>query len=253
MLDSTIIVGGYIETSLLNVTHIAAVSGSIAGFDISNTNIVSTSGAYDGGSDAAALSSSQFHLYSSGNSKAYMGYSASNCRAEIGLNTYNGSSQKKIMCDLRDTTAAAYTYTKIGLYVDIYDTYNAEELAYNSNVTENIGATAIYINRGHVTGLKRHLRHISGNNTAYMTKDDSLVHFHNMTSIDAYLPSGCEDGQEIWVMPWNTTVKVKARSGQYIHRGSNNSETEVSCSGSQYHIFIYCAYNGRWVFGYLNE
>lgn len=253
MLDSTIIVGGYIETSLLNVTHIAAVSGSIAGFDISNTNIVSTSGAYDGGSDAAALSSSQFHLYASGNSKAYMGYSASNCRAEIGLNTYNGSSQKKIMCDLRDTTAAAYTYTKIGLYVDIYDTYNAEELAYNSNVTENIGATAIYINRGHVTGLKRHLRHISGNNTAYMTKDDSLVHFHNTTSIDAYLPSGCEDGQEIWVMPWNTTVKVKARSGQYIHRGGNNSETEVSCSGSQYHIFIYCAYNGRWVFGYLNE
>ena len=232
---------------------IAAVEGTIAGLKISDSSIVSTSGAYDGGSQASALNSTQFHLYAKGNSNAYLGYSGSNVRAEIGLNTYNGSSSQKIMCDLRDTASAAYTYTKIGLYVDIYDTYNAKELEYNSSITTNIGATAIYINRGHVTGLKRHLRHISGNSTAYMTKDDSLVHFHNTSEITAYLPTGCEDGQEIWVMPWNTTVKVKTYSGQYIHRGGNNDETEVSCTGSQYHIFIYCAYNGRWVFGYLSE
>ena len=251
-LGSTIVEGGYIKTSLLNVIKIAAVEGTIAGLKISNSSIKSTSGAYDGGSNASALSSTEFHLYAQGNGNAYMGYSGSNVRAEIGLNTYNGGSSTKIMCDLRDTAAAAYTYTKIGLYVDIYDTYNAQELAYNSNITTNIGATAIYINRGHVTGLKRHLRHISGNNTAYLNKDDSLVHFHNTSEITAYLPTGCEDGQEIWVMPWNTTVKVKTYSGQYIHRGGDNSETEVSCSGSQYHIFIYCAYNGRWVFGYIN-
>ena len=251
-LGSTIVEGGYIKTSLLNVIKIAAVEGTIAGLNISNSSITSTSGAFDGGSNASALNSTEFHLYANGNSRAYMGYSGSNTRAEIGLNTYNGSSSQKIMCDLRDTAAAAYTYTKIGLYVDIYDTYNAKELEYNSNITTNIGATAIYINRGHVTGLKRHLRHISGNNTAYLNKDDSLVHFHNTSEITAYLPTGCEDGQEIWVMPWNTTVKVKTYSGQYIHRGGDNSETEVNCSGSQYHIFIYCAYNGRWVFGYIN-
>ena len=188
--------------------------------------------------------------YAKGNSNAYLGYSGSNVRAEIGLNTYNGSSSQKIMCDLRDTAAAAYTYTKIGLYVDIYDTYNAQELEYNSSITTNIGATAIYINRGHVTGLKRHLRHVSGNNTAYMTKDDSLVHFHNTNTITAYLPDGCEDGQEIWVLPWNTRVTVKTRSGQYIHIGDNNDATEVNCDGSTYHIFIYSRYNGRWVFGF---
>ena len=250
-LGSTIVEGGYIKTALLNVIKIAAVEGTIAGLNISNSSITSTTGAYDGGSSASALSSTQFHLYAQGNSNAYLGYSGSNVRAEIGLNTYNGSSSTKIMCDLRDTKSEAYVYTKIGLYVDIYDTYNAEELSYNSSVTSNIGATAIYINRGHVTGLKRHLRHISGNNTAYMNKDDSLVHFHNTSQITAYLPTGCEDGQEIWVLPYNTTVKVKTSSG-YIHRGENNSETEVDCSGSQYHIFIYCAYNGRWIFGYLN-
>ena len=30
----------------------------------------------------------------------------------------------------------------------------------------------------------------------------------------------------------------------------SNSETEVNCDGSVYHVFIYCRYNGRWVFGY---
>ena len=249
-LGSTIVEGGYIKTSLLNVIKIAAVEGTIAGLKISDSSIVSTSGAYDGGSQASALNSTQFHLYAKGNSNAYLGYSGSNVRAEIGLNTYNGSSSQKIMCDLRDTAAAAYTYTKIGLYVDIYDTYNAKELEYNANVTTNIGATAIYINRGHVTGLKRHLRHVSGNNTAYMTKDDSLVHFHNTNTITAYLPDGCEDGQEIWVLPWNTRVTVKTRSGQYIHIGDNNDATEVNCDGSTYHIFIYSRYNGRWVFGF---
>lgn len=249
-LGSTIVEGGYIKTSLLNVIKIAAVEGTIAGLKISDSSIVSTSGAYDGGSQASALNSTQFHLYAKGNSNAYLGYSGSNVRAEIGLNTYNGSSSQKIMCDLRDTAASAYTYTKIGLYVDIYDTYNAKELEYNSNVTTNIGATAIYINRGHVTGLKRHLRHISGNNTAYMTKDDSLVHFHNTNTITAYLPDSCEDGQEIWVLPWNTRVTVKTRGGQYIHIGDDNDATEVNCDGSTYHIFIYSRYNGRWVFGF---
>ena len=252
-LGSTIVEGGYIKTSLLNVIKIAAVEGTIAGFKISNQEIYTSSGAYDGGSGVGQLSSTEFHLKANGTGKAYLGYSGSNTRAEIGLNTYNGSNNKKIMCDLRDTASSAYTDTKIGLYVDIYDTYNAQEIAYDASITENRGATAIYINRGHVTGLKRHLRHISGNNTAYLNKDDSLVHFHNTSEITAYLPTGCEDGQEIWVMPWNTTVKVKTYSGQYIHRGGNNSETEVSCTGSQYHIFIYCAYNGRWVFGYLSE
>lgn len=251
-LGSTIVEGGYIKTSLLNVIKIAAVEGTIAGFKISNQEIYTSSGAYDGGSGVGQLSSTEFHLKANGTGKAYLGYSGSNTRAEIGLNTYNGANNKKIMCDLRDTASSAYTDTKIGLYVDIYDTYNAQEIAYDASITENRGATAIYINRGHVTGLKRHLRHISGNNTAYLNKDDSLVHFHNTSEITAYLPTGCEDGQEIWVMPWNTTVKVKTYSGQYIHRGGDNSETEVSCDGSQYHIFIYCAYNGRWVFGYLN-
>ena len=248
--QQTIIAGGYLNTAYAIVNHIAAVSGTIAGFDISNRNIVSIAGAYDGGSGVGQLSGTEFHLYANGNTNARMGFSGSNVRAEIGLNTYSGSNYKKIMCELTDTAAAAYTDTKIGLYVDIYDTYNAQELEYNSNVTDNIGATAIYINRGHVTGLKRHLRHISGNNTAYMTKDDSLVHFHNTTTITAYLPTGCDDGQEIWVLPWNTTVKVKTRGSEYIHRGGDNDLTEVNCEGSTYHVFIYCKYNGRWVFGY---
>ena len=252
-LGSTIVEGGYIKTGLLNVIKIAAVEGTIAGLNISDNSITSVSGAYDGGSSASKLSNTQFHLYAKGNAKAYLGYSGSNVRAELGLNTYNGSNSKKIMCDLRDAEASAYTYTKIGLYIDIYDTYNAQELEYNTSVTTNVGATAIYIDRGHVTGLKRHLRHISGNNNCTLTKDDSIVHLHNTSSITVTLPSGCEDGQEIWILPYNTTVKVKPNSGGYIHKGSDNSETEVSCSGSQYHIFIYCAYNGRWIFGYLSK
>lgn len=248
-LGSTIVEGGYIKTSLLNVIKIAAVEGTIAGLNISNNSITSDDGAYDGGSNASALTNTHFHLYAQGNSNAYLGYSGTNVRAELGLNTYNGSSSQKIMCDLRDTEAAGYVYTKIGLYVDIYNTYNAQELAYNSSVTSNFGATAIYINRGHVTGLKRHMRHISGNSTSYMHKDDSLVNFHNTSKTTAYLPTGCEDGQEIWVFPWNTDVVVKTQGTQEFHGGGSGSEH--TCSAKCYHIFIYCAYNGKWTVAWL--
>ena len=248
-LGDTIVEGGYIKTSLLNVIKIAAVEGTIAGLNISNNSITSIDGAYDGGSNASKLSNTKFHLYAQGNSNAYMGYSGDYVRAELGLNTYNGTSSQKIMCDLRDTESSSYAYTKIGLYVDICNTYNADELAYNSSVTSNVGATAIYINRGHVTGLKRRLRHISGNSTAYLNKDDSLVNFHNTSKITAYLPTGCEDGQEIWLFPWNTDVEVKTQDSQEFYGGA--SSTSKTINGKQYHIFIYCAYNGKWTVAWL--
>ena len=231
---------GSIYGSKVRLTgEINATSGKIGGFKISGTSIATDDGAYDGGSDNTSYSNSKFFLHADGYSSAFMGFSAINKWAGIGLNCLPAMVNMQAMGRFEDTGSVAYAYNKVGVYIDITGAKTYDDAGMHGN-------SALYIPRGHITGFRRRIRRVSMTTT--LTKMDSIVRFVNTAEITVTLPSGAEDGQEIWMCSGNSKrVNVKAASGDSI------TESGSYFSSNRWHIYIYDAHNKDWVYGYVNS
>ncbi len=213
-------------------------SGTIAGFKISGTSIVTAEGAYDGGTGNKYYSNSKFFLHANGYGSAFMGFSATGKWVGIGLNCMPVTTNMQVLGRFEDTGTSAYTYNKAGLYISIAGATTYDD----SNVHGN---SALYIPKGHITGFRRRFRRVSTSTT--LTNMDSIVRLVNTAEITVTLPSGAEDGQEIWLCSGNEKkVNVRAASGDTITGSGGSFAT------NRWHIYIYDAHNRDWVYGYTN-
>ena len=238
MIGTDVNLTGIINAEGGTFNNVSIVSGKIGGFKIVGNSIESRNGAYDGGAGNNYYYSSKFFLHSGGSSSAFIGFSASNKWVGIGLNCMPVTSNMQVLGRFEDTGTSAYTYNKAGLYISIAGATTYDD----SNIHGN---SALYIPKGHITGFRRRFRRVSTSTT--LTNMDSIVRLVNTAEITVTLPSGAEDGQEIWLCSGNEKkVNVKASSGDSI-TGSGGS-----FASNRWHIYIYDAYNKKWVYGYTN-
>jgi len=253
-LGNTLIDGGFIRTSLINVDelvvkHISGGTGdftgtvnmrdgSMGGFIVSNNSIQSNSNAYDGGFGNNGYHSSSFSLHAGGYDTAFLCFQSSQKWAGIGLNCLPATTSIQAMGRFEDTNTSAYSFAKIGLYISITG-------APTHDGSENHGNSALYIPKGHISGYRRRLRR-SGSSTTLSVMDSILI-CTNTVEITVTLPSDAEDGQEFWMISGNRKrVNVVAASKDRITASGEYFSTD------RWHVYIYDAFNGIWLYSYMN-
>lgn len=237
---------GYVTMKDCDVSgKITATSGTIGGFTIGGSSIYTNENAYSGGSGVNSFSASKFFLHASGYSSAFLGFSATNKWAGIGLNTLPSTSATTALARFEDTVVNTSDWTKIGIYLKVAGASTYDDVGK--------GNCAIYAEQGVYAGFRIGTRLTTSSIT--LTKMDNLVICYNTSDITVTLPTGCEKGQLIMVRPAGTKgVKVKTTSG-YILRDSDSASggvQENTCGGKWLHFFLYDKYNNRWLMSYSN-
>lgn len=231
-------ISGIINAISGTFNNVTFNSGILAGFEVKDNSIISTLGAYDGGSGVNGFSSSKFFLHAGGSDTAFIGFSATNKWAGIGLNTMSSVTGIQAMGRFEDTATDSFTYTKIGLYISV-----AGATTYDSAYMH--GNCALYIPKGHIAGYRRRFRRLAS--SATLTTMDSVIRCVNTTEITVTLPSDAEDGQEFWLTSANgKKVNVKAGSTSHTITGG------ASISSGRWYVYIFDAYNKNWHYSYMN-
>lgn len=236
-LDTTVIDGGYIKTTLIDVDHlyvkhlegatgdfsgkITANSGTIGGFEIGSSRIGIQSDPDGSGSNGMFLSNNM------------IGFNDTDRQAIIGTWETFGD---EILARFIDTKPTYFFY-KTGILIDVTG-------APTDDGSSSYGNNAIRISRGNVCGLRRRLRRIASN--SQLTRYDSIVKCVNTSEITVTLPVSPEDGQEIWLSSSNgKKVNVKTNDNSVI-TGSGGS-----FSSGRWQIYIYDRVNRTWDYGYM--
>ena len=77
---------------------------------------------------------------------------------------------------------------------------------------------------------------------------DSTVVCVNSGEITITLPSDAEDGQEYWLTSANSkTVNVDVASSTHKITGAGSK-----ISTNRWHVYVFDAYNKKWIYGYMN-
>ena len=232
-------ISGVINATSGTFNNVSFNSGTLAGFKVEGNSISSISGAYDGGASENSFTNSKFFLHAQGSSDAFLGFSATNKWAGIGLNTMPSSSGFQAMGRFEDTLANSYSFTKIGLFVSVSGatTYDSKTM---------LGNCAFYVPKGHYAGFRRRLRRLSVSDTLSLM--DSTVVCVNSGEITITLPSDAEDGQEYWLTSANSkTVNVVVASSTHKITGAGSK-----FSTNRWHVYVFDAYNKKWIYGYMN-
>lgn len=232
-------ISGVINATSGTFNNVSFNSGTLAGFKVEGNSISSISGAYDGGASENSFTNSKFFLHAQGSSAAFLGFSATNKWAGIGLNTMPSSSGFQAMGRFEDTLANSYSFTKIGLFVSVSGatTYDSKTM---------LGNCAFYVPKGHYAGFRRRLRRLSVSDTLSLM--DSTVVCVNSSEITITLPSDAEDGQEYWLTSANSkTVNVVVASSTHKITGAGSK-----FSTNRWHVYVFDAYNKKWIYGYMN-
>lgn len=227
------------------ITKINAVNGTIGGFAISDSSIYTKENAYSGGSGVNSFSESKFFLHASGYSSAFLGFSATNKWAGIGLNTLPSTSATTALARFEDTVTNTFDWTKIGIYLNVAGAKTYDDIGK--------GNCAIYAERGVYTGFRIGTKLTTKSVT--LTKMDNVIICYNTTDITITLPSDCEKGQVMMVRPAGTKgVTIQVTSGTILRNNDTmgNGVTSFTCGGKWMHFFIYDKYNNTWIMGYTN-
>lgn len=226
------------------ITRIDAVKGTIGGFTISDSSIYTKENAYSGGSGVNSFSASKFFLHASGYSSAFLGFSATDKWAGIGLNTLPSVTGITALARLEDTAAnpSGINWTKVGLYLKISGAATYDDVGY--------GNSAIYAANGVYTGFRIGTKLTTKSVT--LTNMDNMIICYNTAEITVTLPSGCEKGQVLIIRPAGSgKVKVAASSTDKILRDvANSTVTEFECGSNVMHLFVYDKYNKIWIMSY---
>ena len=232
---------GTVNATSGTFNNVTFASGKMAGFIISGTSITTDSGVYDGGSGINAFTSSKFFLHAAGSSSAFVGFSATNKWAGIGLNTLPSSSSTQAMGRFEDTDTSSMSFTKIGLYISVSGAYT-----YDSKSA--LGNCALYIAKGHIAGFRRRNRRLASSDT--LTLFDGTVMCVNTATITVTLPSDAEDAQEYWLTSVNgNTVNVACASSSHSIYPTSGSSFKTA----RWHIYVFDAYNKVWRYGFTNS
>ena len=241
--------GGTFDKCVINdnckITTINAVNGTIGGFAISDSSIYTKENAYSGGSGVNSFSASKFFLHASGYSSAFLGFSATNKWAGIGLNTLPSISATTALARFEDTVANTSDWTKIGIYLNVAGAKTYDDIGK--------GNCAIYAEQGVYTGFRIGTKLTTKSVT--LTKMDNVIICYNTTDITITLPSDCEKGQVMMVRPAGTKgVTIEVKSGTILRNNDTmgNGVTSFTCGGKWMHFFIYDKYNNTWIMGYTN-
>lgn len=227
------------------ITKITAVDGTIGGFAIDDSSIYTKENAYSGGSGVNSFSESKFFLHASGYSSAFLGFSATNKWAGIGLNTLPSTSATTALARFEDTVTNTFDWTKIGIYLNVSGAKTYDDIGK--------GNCAIYAEQGVYTGFRIGTKLTTKSVT--LTKMDNVIICYNTTDIKITLPSDCEKGQVIMVRPAGTKgVTIEVKSGTILRNNDTigNGVTSFTCGGKWMHFFIYDKYNNTWIMGYTN-
>ena len=227
------------------ITRIDAVKGTIGGFTIGDSSIYTKENAYSGGSGVNSFSESKFFLHASGYSSAFLGFSATNKWAGIGLNTLPSTSATTALARFEDTVTNTFDWTKIGVYLNVAGAKTYDDIGK--------GNCAIYAEQGVYTGFRIGTKLTTKSVT--LTKMDNVIICYNTTDITITLPSDCEKGQVMMVRPAGTKgVTIQVTSGTILRNNDTmgNGVTSFTCGGKWMHFFIYDKYNNTWIMGYTN-
>lgn len=110
----------------------------------------------------------------------------------------------------------------------------------------NAGNHAIYIPKGHITGLRAKTRRIS--TSATLSVMDTNIICTNTSAITLTLPSAAaEDGQEYRIFSANGgKVNMSAGSGYTISGSGGSFQT------AHWQVYILDKYNKKWLYSYMN-
>lgn len=238
--------GNITATSGSFTGEIHSVSGAIGGFKISSTSIRSEDGAYNGGSGIDLLAESKFFLHASGHDSAFVGFSALNKWAGIGLNTLPSTSGITALARLEDNVADEISaWTKIGVYIDVSGASTYDDVGR--------GNCALYVPHGVYAGFRIGTRLVTS--SVELTAMDNLVVCYNTDDITITLPSDCEKGQVIMIRPAGSgIVTVRVSSGKILRNSDSmgGGVTSDSLGGRWLHTYIYDRYNDIWLMSFSN-
>lgn len=112
----------------------------------------------------------------------------------------------------------------------------------------NNGNYALYIRYGNVTGVRHVLRAVS-TSTTLNVMDHTVICKHTEGEITITLPSTAENGQEFWMMSANNK-NVKVVVGNSAHKIASSG---ASFASARWHIYIFCSADNTWYYGYTNN
>lgn len=113
------------------------------------------------------------------------------------------------------------------------------------------GNNALYIRQGCIKGFRLNIKRIT-QRTYYINKMDTfLVNTATTGYLNWYLPSDCEDGQVVHIVP-GMDCSLTIHTQGVDRFTSRNSGTERSINGARIHQFVYDAVNHLWYWGWQN-
>ena len=245
-LEGTVIDGGHIKTSLIDVDWIFAreitstkfnlTAGTIGGFVVSGNSLSSTNGAY-------GESGSRFFLHSrgSGDNGAFLGFRSDNKWVGLGLNCFSSVVGETCLMRLENTKSeVSSAHSKTGLYIDVTGAG-----AYDDS---GMGNNAIWIRRGHIAGLRRRTKRTNSNPTNLKNEDNIVICCNTYADMVVNLPPNPEDGQEVWMISANEkAVQVRTIDG------SNITNPGRRFTDMRWNIYIYDAANKTWWYSFMNR
>ncbi|MDU7314424.1 MAG: hypothetical protein E7L36_01790 [Prevotella bivia] len=111
------------------------------------------------------------------------------------------------------------------------------------------GNNALYIRQGCIKGFRLNIERI-GARTYYIDKMDTfLINVVTTGLLNWYLPSDCEDGQVVHIVP-GMDCSLTIHTQGVDRFTSRNSGTERSINGARIHQFVYDAVNHIWFGGW---
>jgi hypothetical protein len=240
-LDSTIVEGGYIKTSLIDANAIitgSLLAAKIAATDITTSRLTVGAGArigdlyiYDGG-----LNTNQQGLIAMGEN--YMGLS----RSALSLFYNNYGTQGAGWSRYLSTRAVPGSLS----VKCVTSNSNFTDPGLQIEVSGNTDNTAINLIAGYVAGFALKTRVVYSTTT--LTHDDCYVSCYNTSDITVYLPSSPQLGKQIFIRRGNYNVTV-AGNGKTLHWGNGTGTTRTRLDVGDAYL---CHFDGiYWCINYV--
>ncbi len=174
-------------------------------------------------------------------SRSLIRFLGNSSRLYMGANTYplpGGSFVVPIRVEV-DRGVGKYDYDgNVGVYINVRG-------AAFSNYSHNSGNAALYIENGHIQGLRMRQRRLSA--SYELSKMDSVILSIASTNVTFTFPTDCEDGQMFIIKKQGTgNVTVTASGNDKIANEYNDIVQSVTIVYGWCYTFYYDASTGRW-------
>ena len=152
---------------------------------------------------------------------------------------------------LRGVARFEYNIKETNGYNDVHNNIALYLSSKGSGFETENNNIALYISAGTIKGFRLKVARI-GARTYYIDKMDTfLVNTATTGYLNWYLPSDCEDGQVVHIVP-GMDCSLTIHTQGVDRFTSRNSGTERSINGARIHQFVYDAENHLWYWGWQN-